>query len=662
MTGRTPRRQSQPPREGPTRQNTRGHRTTQLSSLPALREAAHHLDGDDLDAGRAHLGIHGHGRNCQRQDFGSYRPLRSGEMGCRCLPHESREPVLKRQGAILDPIPRHDFERARKIAQSPVLQRVARDMTASTGRKRAQSWDAIFTVLALSAVTGGGLLLSEAHRASARLSAEQRNIVGLTGTIPYSQVESAVTDLCQGFEERVNSRTGECSPPRITMDFDDLTTSLTASVLPRKLRRSRSVAIDSTDFESHYRRRSTNPDKTTDAVDEAPPQRELTAPQVEHRDPTYPKIGDDGRYIHCADHQMREGYRAGKNGRKKETFIGLDLHLGTPVADLDSQGHGSLITGFVARPAGDSKAEAGLALMDSMLHTTGHTELVLADRGYTYLKHENWADQLMARNLEQVLDLHTNQRVVRPGPIPGTIWVDGGLFVDALPDRLRHLPGFGRNLTSQAERDLCALYDERDTYAFKPMGSPNLPRRTQRLRGPARDGRLRCPNAPKSMRWDPATRPTTNCPPGSCSCASTPTIGPEDMTQTRQRVRFGTTDWARSYGRRSAIESANSSVKVHHSHVRRGSVRVMGVRRSAFLLAFCLAATNIRVLLDCYGFDPGRDHSEDVEVKPLPTVSRAQRRSPFHRRLGKARPARAPAPQRKRPDTTAWRRKQNTKN
>ena len=45
-------------------------------------------------------------------------------------------------------------------------------------------------------------------------------------------------------------------------------------------------------------------------------------------------------------------------------------------------------------------------------------------------------------------------------------------------------------------------------------------------------------------------------------------------------------------------------------------------------------AINIRILLDCYGHDPGLPHPDDVEVQPLPTPSRAthRKRRPFAHR------------------------------
>lgn len=552
--------------------------------------------------------------------------------------------MLKREGAIIDPIPDWIFRRARHIATRPVLREIGEAMTAKTGRPRTHSWDTLFTLLAIAAVNSkNDLLMADAVRAGTVLTPEQKAYLedvldegstrlGLKRAVSYRQMESALASLAGAFQFRVNVDTGEVDLPRVSMSLDTFTSRLVSEVLPRKLRRSTTIALDSTDAESHFARQSWTPGKTSDAVDGALPEKDVELPEKRSNNPGYPKRGIDGRFIHCYDDDVREGYRAGKNFGRKELFLGFDLHLATTVPELGADGFASLIIGLVVRPAGDAKGEAGIALIDSMNEAGLPTSTVLADRGYTYLVAENWADQLMERGIEQVFDLHGNQRKTEPGPFDGTIWVDGAVFSDALPMNLRKLPGFHYGQTTAEKVELVAKYDQREPYAFKPHGSPNLKERKQRVRGPAQDGRLRCPNFPGSMRQD-LSRPQTNCAPGACSCGRAPTLGPHDQTRERQRVRFGTTAWSQSYGRRAGIESANAGLKTHQAKLNRGSTRVLGRTRATILLAFIIAAANIRILLDCYGFDPGLPHADDVDVRPLPTTSKAaHRKRPFARR------------------------------
>lgn len=58
---------------------------------------------------------------------------------------------------------------------------------------------------------------------------------------------------------------------------------------------------------------------------------------------------------------------------------------------------------------------------------------ILVDRGYTYLDADQWARPVWMRGIEQVLYLHTTQRGTRPGPIPGSIFVDEGLYRTPCP-------------------------------------------------------------------------------------------------------------------------------------------------------------------------------------------------------------------------------------
>lgn len=536
-----------------------------------------------------------------------------------------------REGAVINSINPEVFRRGRWIATRPVFQEIGQAMRAKTGRPRELPWDTYFTLLAIAAFVGnpGTLTLSEAQKVSRVLTVKQRKTLGLTGPVPYSQIESAAADLADAFNASVDTETGEIiKGPRLAMPLDDFTTRVVAGVLPRHIRRqSSTVAIDSTDAETHFRRRSWTPGKTADAVDGALPPAEVEVSDTPRRnEPGYPKVGDDGRYVHTCDPDMREGYRSGKNGKHKEVFIGMDLHLATAVPELGAPGHASLAFGFVARPAGDGKAEAGLALLDAMSSAGMPMKTVLADRGYTYLKAASWAGPLMDRGIDQVLDLHKNQRTVRPGPKPGMIWVDGGLFTAALPKHLRNLPGFPLVTTAKDKAKLVELYTEREAYAFKQMAAPDYSRRTVRLRGPARAGRLRCPNYPESMRRSPGMRPTTSCKPSGCACGDTVTVGPDDMLKERQKALFGTRAWAESYGRRSAIESFNASLKGAHFGLHRGSTQVKGANSTSILMAIIVAATNVNVMMAAYGPDVGLDHPEDVVVKPLPTSSKSSHR------------------------------------
>lgn len=304
--------------------------------------------------------------------------------------------MLTRDGAITDPIPDWIFRRGRFVTNLPVLQEIGKAMTASTGRPRGHTWKVLFALLAVAAIQRRvKVVLADAKRTANVLTPEQAEELGLGSRVTYRQVELAVTDLAAGFHWRVNHVTGEARPPRIPMSLDTFTTRLAAEVLPRKLRRAKTIALDSTDAESHFARQSWTPGKTSDAVDGALPESEVELPEKQVNMNGYPFMGADGRYIHCKDPEVREGYRSGKNLGKKELFLGMDLHVATAVPEQGADGFAGLILGFVVRPAGSGKGEAGITLLDSLSEAGMTAKTVLADRGYSYLKAENWAHQLM---------------------------------------------------------------------------------------------------------------------------------------------------------------------------------------------------------------------------------------------------------------------------
>lgn len=132
------------------------------------------------------------------------------------------------------------------------------------------------------------------------------------------------------------------------------------------------------------------------------------------------------------------------------------------------------------------------------------------------------------------------------------------------------------------------------------------------------------------------------------------TLGPDDYMQSRQRDLYGTTAWKASYGRRSAVESGNAVLKVHHAQLQRGSTLVMGTNKTGILLAFITAAANVSLMLSRYWYDIGSPSADDdAPVAPLPSPRTAlHRKRPFARRKRSSRPPRGTPPASPPPATT----------
>lgn len=248
-------------------------------------------------------------------------------------------------------------------------------------------------------------------------------------------------------------------------------------------------------------------------------------------------------------------------------------------------------------PAGSHRGDAAVRTIDGMTAAGTTITDLCVDRGYNFCLPDTFAYPMWARNVDVWGDLHPNQRGQRPGPIPGTIWIDGTLFTEALPRLLRSLTPPGAYATTADAEAAQADFDRRRAYAFTPLTKRD-PDGYQRLKGPALAGQVRCPNVPRSLRLA-HTRPTTNCSQSAaCACGKTVTITPQDSPRERMPQPWGTTDWAAAYYRRSAIESTNAELKNHRLDIGKGFTRVFGVVRNTLLCAFAFAGMNVRMIRD----------------------------------------------------------------
>lgn len=569
---------------------------------------------------------------------------------------------------IHDPVANHVVRRATAVVRAPFVDELQERMTAATGRPRTHSWRALLALLLIDALERPGQIhCTRAHHAAVRLTPKQRKKIGLTETVTYRQVHGALASLGQAMKVTLNTQTGEISAP---VNMDDLLTRIVRAPIPQDLLGGSAYAIDATDLESYYspfglinkKHQKKNQDKKKEKskdrrpgeyeslVDEGKNSMKQKPGRVLKGD--LPIIGTDGRVQNCADPDARDGYRAGKNLREKDTFTGYHPHIATAIPPPGMRASAALAHGLVICPAGSSSDQAGIDLLEALTRADVAVKHINVDRGYSYRVTPAWARRLCRRDISQTIDLHATQRGVHPGPVPGTIFVDGHLFIDALPKPLWELPGFPLNMTTTDRLERIAEYDRRVPFAFSKFGKPNRERGTQRYRGPALTGKVRCPNHPPSMPAHPATRPTTSCPSTGCHCGRTITLGPEDHLRERQDKLYGTTKWAEDYGRRNLIESLNASLKVHHGGLRRGGIRVQTLQRTGILAALIMAATNITILLEAYGRDIGalspdaHTSSAVTAAQPAPSRRRRPRRGKTPRK--KDPPPRTPA------STTTW--------
>ncbi|MFZ6990408.1 hypothetical protein ACO0E1_00825 [Curtobacterium sp. RRHDQ66] len=480
-------------------------------------------------------------------------------------------------------------------------------------------------------------LLMDLARWANTLNAAQRDRVGLPPTWKYHQLQTAFKALCALLEpENSDRRVGPDGvvfnprrPDLIGLDHFANALVGAAARLPGwrgALPPTAVQAIDSTDIESHARVHAWR--KTPDSLDEYRPDDAKAGEEWSDDAKHWPKTGMDGRLIVSADSQARTGWRTRTQTRDVNAFNGYDAHLIVDAGNPGLRFWVPLIRGMLVRPAGSYKAAAGLDLLDSLHGGIRFTHLT-ADRGYSYAKPDAWANPLAARGLIYVHDLHTAQR--RPHPsmsMAGVFWLDGSLFPDALPNRLRKLPSFKARMSIDEQDKLHALYDERAQWAF--VANRRYDNGDVQYKGPARAGHIRCANYGPSQRLA-AHVPRSRCTPGTaCACAATKVIPSTESAWERQRYPYGSTKWATYYGLRNLVESQNAQLKYWRGSMRRHSTMLFGTTANTLVLAFNCIAVNLSMLRDAYGeTDPtALDYTTDL----VPRRRRAPKTTPRHLR------------------------------
>ncbi|WP_139104604.1 hypothetical protein [Gordonia sp. UCD-TK1] len=475
------------------------------------------------------------------------------------------------------------------------------------GRPREFTPLQFFTLAFINALEKRPMLFTKIYDTFLGLTENQRRALGMT-SLSYDQVA--------GFAARVKDLVDAQ-----LLDGVDLMNGVfqhTAPDLPVI-----SLAVDSTDYETHARIRAywnrTSDQAPTSHEIEAEPEADLGASS---RRGTWPILRPDNRLQRTADPDARDGHRSARDNKPSGPFVGYDLTLAVNTRLFRSK---DTVPGYIAAAnltaAGSHHARAAIGLIET-LHNKGQTIAdVVADRAYNNAKTEFWTGALRAMGIAPVFDLTLVQRRQRPGPKPGTIIIDGTLFSVALPQRLRELPAYAIGMTTEARATLMSLYDERKPYAFRSMGKAAGGK--QRFRGPVRTdspSKVCCPNNDVSMK-NRLTHPVTECDDKDCGCSRSTILADDYMPNIRQRSIYGTTDWNKDYHRRNAVEAANSALRTQF-HLDRGYTRVFGRVKNAFLLAFTIFAYNYDCITSHF-----RSRGLTVPAE-YPIVKMAPRKSP----------------------------------
>jgi hypothetical protein len=299
-----------------------------------------------------------------------------------------------------------------------------------------------------------------------------------------------------------------------------------------------------------------------------------------------------------ADPEASWGHRRGDHpGQDDELYWGHYLGLATMVHDdagpavpelvrrmLATSCHVDPVPAFV--PVLSDLASSGVALGD-----------VLCDSGYSHRLPEHWALPVRALGADLVMDLHPHDRGTR-GTHEGAICWNANLYCPSTPTALFALEPLARG-ASETERE---THDAKSTelarYRFAVVSSDDGDG-FHRVMCPAAAGKLRCPKRAASMALA-HTRPEVLSVPEHapvCCTQVTITVSPSVNAKTRQKHDYPSLAHRRSYGRRSAAERANSTIKDPASNdISRGWCRLMGLVPLTVMLSCLIVVRNQRVL------------------------------------------------------------------
>ncbi len=350
-------------------------------------------------------------------------------------------------------------------------------------------------------------------------------------------------------------------------------------------------------------------------------------------------------WLHPDPDAAWNGKKSKVQGTPSRGWFGYWLHGLVRVGEVGGPDMPCLVERIDITPANADARVAGIGMLTRMVAdheaadaAAGQSDRprhdVLADRAYTSesRRADDWIWPLWEHGFTSVHELTEHQLGPAgrgtPRPGSGALVIDGQPYSPRLPAHLRRIdpPKLGATRADIAAYQ--ARIAQRKLYALHAVGGRNADGSWDfGCRAMALLGQLRCDLKPDSLQL-PHTKPTTA--PG----VYTPANGrlPKVCGQQKARVLrdelpywqpdlYGSADWYASYNRRNRIEGIFGNLKNDAAQdITRGSVRVMGLAKTAFLTMVAVMAVNLR-LLDRWR---ARQASKDDYVPP--PVRRGPRR------------------------------------
>lgn len=299
-----------------------------------------------------------------------------------------------------------------------------------------------------------------------------------------------------------------------------------------------------------------------------------------------------------ADPEASWGHRRGDGpGQKDELFYGFFLQLATMVREESGAAVPELVRRLLLTSCHADPPPAFVPVIEKMVASGVALGDVLADSGYAHRIPPHWALPLRALRADLIMDLHPHDRGTQ-GTFHGAICFNGNLYCPATPKTLFTLEPLSRS----AGEDETAAHDRRSAeLARYKLGriSADDADGFHRVACPAVLGKVRCPRRAASMARSYERPEILAAPkdPPTCCTQATLTVPPLVNAKTRQKHDYPSQAHRLSYGRRSAAERSNATVKDPASNdIARGWCRLMGLAPLTLMLTCLFVVRNQRVL------------------------------------------------------------------
>lgn len=292
-------------------------------------------------------------------------------------------------------------------------------------------------------------------------------------------------------------------------------------------------------------------------------------------------------------HQTKTAENANKNFFGHIAIAGVGLHPRTSeFATL------KLVETFLVTPNGYNVPKPTLRMLDEYVDSGHRLDKIVVDRGFSHWEASSWAGELLARDIDQTLDMHQNDRGARLDPVTGVLLIDGWAYLPWTPKHLHQIPVPPRFKVSKPEDG--AQPEKWATYETNAAALEGFRRAQAELAqyALAPNGRRR-PDGSRQFKIPQFRRDLATARQRRMKVYKQPTLVlPASVgTKLRQEHRWGSDEWIADYTRRTDIESVFGNLKAREGEgLQRGWIRVVGLVATALMTALAIVHYNLRLL------------------------------------------------------------------